>query len=318
MKKIKSTIWAVLVVALALTGCKKEETTTPTTPNIVQLAQSNPNLSSLVAAVQKAGLVDALSASGTFTVFAPTNAAFATFLSDNGFASLNDVPVDVLRSVLLNHVLAVKKKAADISTGYVKTIGKYGTTDSYIDMYISKTSGVKINGIANVVTADVEASNGVVHVIDKVIPLPTVVTFAVADPTFSTLVAALTDSRISSANLVSTLSGTGPFTVFAPTNAAFTSLLSELSLSGLSDIPAATLEAVLKYHVVSGANVLASSLTNGQVVTTVQGGTFTINLTGGAKITDAHTPARIANIVVTDVQASNGVVHVLDKVILPN
>ncbi len=119
-----------------------------------------------------------------------------------------------------------------------------------------------------------------------------------------------------SANLVSTLNGTGPFTVFAPTNAAFTSLLDELDVTtGLPGIGASTLESVLKYHVVAGANVLAGSLTEGQIVTTFLDQTFKIGLTGGPKITDAST--RVSNIIVTDVQASNGVIHVIDKVLLP-
>lgn len=309
MKKIRLTLLSIIAAAFLIVSCTKEDQ-----KNIVDLAKDNPNLSSLVAALQRAGLDDDLSASGNFTVFAPTNAAFAAFLSANGFANLDSVPVALLQKVLLNHVLGSKKMAADITTGYVKTIGKYGATSSYIDMYLSKTTGVKINGESNVTTADVEATNGVVHVVDKVISLPTVVTFATADPTFSKLVAAVTDARIASANLVSTLSGDGPFTVFAPTNAAFDSLFTELSVSGLEGIGASTLEAVLKYHVVSG-NILAGSLTDEQVVTTVLGSTFTVDLTGGAKIKDGR--SRTSNIIVTDVQANNGVVHVIDKVILP-
>jgi uncharacterized surface protein with fasciclin (FAS1) repeats len=103
--------------------------------------------------------------------------------------------------------------------------------------------------------------------------------------------------------------------VFAPTNAAFAALLTELGLTSLDQVDNATLNAVLQYHVVNGANVLASSLTNGQVVTTFGAGTFTINLTGGAKILDAK--GRTTNIIITDVQGSNGVVHAVDKVLLP-
>jgi uncharacterized surface protein with fasciclin (FAS1) repeats len=114
---------------------------------------------------------------------------------------------------------------------------------------------------------------------------------------------------------VTVLSGTGPFTVFAPTNAAFTALLAELGVAGLNDIPAATLDAVLQYHVVNGANVLSTQLTDEQVVTSLEGTSFRIDLTGGAKIVDAND--RVANIIITDVQASNGVVHAIDKVILP-
>lgn len=102
--------------------------------------------------------------------------------------------------------------------------------------------------------------------------------------------------------------------MFAPTNAAFQSLLTELGASSVADIPAATLEEVLKYHVVNG-KVSVASLTEGQVVTTLQGGTFTIGLSGGAKITDAQ--SRVSNITAADLKATNGKIHVVDKVLLP-
>lgn len=145
-------------------------------------------------------------------------------------------------------------------------------------------------------------------------PTQTITQIASGDTTFSILVSALTDSRLSQ-NYATVLSGTGPYTVFAPTNNAFRSLLTELGATSLNDIPAATLEAVLQYHVVSG-KVMAGSLTEGQVVTPLlTGKTFTIGLSGGAKITDGN--ARVANITATDIEATNGVVHVIDKVILP-
>lgn len=292
-----------------------DEDTTPQQKNIVELAQSNADLSSLVAAVQRAGLVDELSStSANYTVFAPTNAAFAAFLSANGFASLEDVPVELLTQVLLNHVIGTEKKAAGLTTGYVNTLATFGSTNANLSLYVSTANGVKLNGGPSVIIADVDASNGVVHVVDAVIGLPTVVTYAISNPEFSTLVAALTAPGLTT-NFVEVLSGNGPFTVFAPNNAAFNSLLAELGVSSLSQVDAATLEQVLLYHVL-GANVRAGSLSEGQVATTLQGGTITIGLAGGAKITDEN--GRISNIVATDVQGANGVVHVIDKVILPN
>lgn len=300
-----------LALSTTFTSCDKDE---DEQKNIVDLAISNSDLSSLVAAVQRAGLVDALSdASANYTVFAPTNAAFAAFLSANGFASVNDVPVDVLSNLLLNHVIGTEVKAADVTTGYVNTLANYGTTMSNVDMFINTANGVVINGGSNVVTTDLDASNGVVHIVDAVIGIPVIPTFAVANPDFSILVQALTRSDLS-ANYATVLSGTGPFTVFAPTNDAFVALLAELNVASLNDIDAATLETVLTYHVANG-NVLAGSLTEGQVVTSLQTGTFTIGLSGGAKITDGA--GRMSNIIATDIQGSNGVVHAIDKVLLP-
>nr|HQD45024.1 fasciclin domain-containing protein [Kaistella sp.] len=184
-----------------------------------------------------------------------------------------------------------------------------------LSMYIDTTSGVKINGISSVTKTDINASNGVIHKVDKVIGLPTVVTHALANPNFSSLVSALTRSDMP--NFAGILSGTAssPFTVFAPTNSAFTSLLTELSLPNLAAVPKSTLENVLKYHVVAGANVLSTDITNNMNVTTFQGGTFKITTTGGVKITDANN--RVSNVIATDVQCSNGVIHAIDKVLLP-
>ncbi|MGZ5264990.1 MAG: fasciclin domain-containing protein, partial [Kaistella sp.] len=184
-----------------------------------------------------------------------------------------------------------------------------------LSMYINTDSGVKINGISTVTKTDINATNGVIHKVDKVIGLPTVVTHAIANPNFTSLVAALTRSDMP--NFAGILSGTAssPFTVFAPTNAAFTSLLTELSLANLAAVPTATLENVLKYHVVAGANVASTDITNNMNVTTFQGGAFKITTTGGVKITDANN--RVSNVVATDVQCSNGIIHVIDKVLIP-
>lgn len=310
MKKLLFSLVLALGATLAFTACKDDD---DDPKNIVEVAQGNSNLSTLVAAVQRAGLVDALSGTDKLTVFAPTNAAFTTLLTSLGFTKLEDVPVDVLKNILLNHVVSGEVRSTALTTGYVETLLPFGTTSSYLNNYVDLTSGVKIGG-SSVTTADVSASNGVVHIIDKVIVPPTVVNQALNNPNFSTLVAALTRPDLG-VDYVTILSGTGPFTVFAPTNAAFTALLAELGVANLNAIPAATLNAVLQYHVVNGANVLSTQLTNQQVVTTFGGSTFKIDLTGGAKIVDAKN--RTSNIIVTDVQGSNGVVHAIDKVILP-
>lgn len=308
MKKIKQ-FAMIAFVAMGMIACDSDDESTPAPQTITDIAVANPNFSSLVAALERTGLDDVLDAAGSYTVFAPTNDAFATFL--NG-ASVNDVPVDVLTNVLLNHVVAGTVESSQLTTGYISTLAKRTpSATNTMSMYVSTASGVRLNGVSTVTSANINASNGVIHVVDAVIGLPTVVTFATADPNFSSLVGALTSEG--QPDFVSILSGEGPFTVFAPTNDAFTSLNTELAAIPL--VPTtAQLTAVLQYHVVSG-NILSSSLTNNQMVTTLQGGSFTIGLTGGAKITDAN--ARVSNIIAVDVQANNGVIHVIDKVLLP-
>ena len=279
-------------------------------------AVATPNLSILVQALVKAELATTLKGAGPFTVFAPTNEAFTAFLATTPYATINDVPKEALTQILLNHVVTGSVKSTDLTTGYIKTLAKgSASTTNNLSMYVNITAGVKLNGVATVTTPDIMASNGVIHIVDKVIALPTIVTHAAANANFSTLVSVL--NRSGEPNFITALSGTGPFTVFAPTNGAFTALNTELAPSGIAGVSAANLTKVLQYHVVSPANVLAASLTEGQVVTPilVPAQTFTIQLSGGAKIKDARN--RISNIIITDVQCSNGVIHAVDKVLLP-
>lgn len=316
MKNIFKVFSVALAIGFAVVSCNDNEDEPVMSQTIYAIASRDADLSSLKTAVDKAGLAATLDAQGTFTVFAPSNAAFTTFLKANGFASLNDVPAAALKEILLNHVLAKSVKSTELTTGYVSTLAKGGaSTTRNLSMFINTASGVKINGISNVTKADILSTNGVIHKTDAVIGLPTIVTHALANPNFSSLVAALTRSDMP--DFVGILSGTAssPFTVFAPTNAAFTSLLGELSIPNLAAIPKPVLERALKYHVVAGANVASTDLMNNMIVTTFETGTFKINTTAGAKITDANN--RVSNIILTNVQCTNGIVHAIDKVLLP-
>jgi len=298
-------------------SCKDDDSVidpAPSIDNIVDLAQSDAQFSSLVAALQRADLVSTLEGTGPFTVFAPTNDAFANFLSLNNFASLEDVPVDALTQVLLNHVVGGTVRSTDLTQGYVGTSSTNAPGGNNLSTFVDLTDGVLLNGNATVVTPDLTAPNGVVHAVNAVIASPTVVTHALSNPDFSNLVAALTTTGLMT-NFVEVLSGEGPFTVFAPTNAAFQALLdSNPEWNSLADIDVSTLEAVLLYHAVSGANVLAGDLSDGMSVSAL-GGDFTISLDGGASI--QTTSGGSSNIIATDVQGTNGVVHAIDAVLIP-
>jgi uncharacterized surface protein with fasciclin (FAS1) repeats len=315
MKTLSKLKFAIIIFGLTFSSFSCNDDDNPVVDNtITGIAKTNPNLSILVQALVKADLATTLQGVGPFTVFAPTDAAFTAFLKTTPYATLNDVPKEVLTQILLNHVVSGNVKSTDLTTGYIKTLAK-GTASSSnnLSMFVNTASGVKLNGVATVTTANVMASNGVIHVVDKVIGLPTIVTHATANPNFTSLVGALTSAG--QPDFVSILSGTGPYTVFAPTNDAFTALNTELAPSGIAGVSTANLTKVLTYHVANG-NVLAASLTEGQMVSTLQTPQkFTIQLTGGAKIKDANN--RISTIVATDVQCSNGVIHVLNKVLLP-
>lgn len=309
-KLIKLTL---LVVSSTLMFSCSDDDSTADNNSIADIASGNSNFSVLVDALGRANLVSTLDQSGSFTVFAPTNDAFQSFLSAKGFSSLNDVPVDVLRQILLNHVVSGTNLSGSLQTGYVKTLalGSASTTNN-LSMFVNVTnSGVRLNGVASVTTADIRASNGVIHVVDAVIDLPTIVTHATANPNFSTLVGALTSTG--QPDFVGILSGNtnAPFTVFAPSNDAFARFENQ-NPGTLASLTPAQLTAVLTYHVVTGANVLSTEIPSGPI-TTFETGTFTVN---GTTITDEA--GRQTNIVAVDVQAANGVIHVLDNVILPN
>jgi uncharacterized surface protein with fasciclin (FAS1) repeats len=306
----------IALFAIFTVSCDDDDNNVVVDNTITGKATATANLSILVQALVKVDLATTLKGAGPYTVFAPTNDAFTAFLATTPYATINDVPKEALTQILLNHVVTGAVKSTDLTTGYIKTLAKgTASTSNTLSMYVNTATGVKLNGVATVTTADIMASNGVVHIVDKVIDLPTIVTHAAANANFSTLVSVL--NRSGQPNFITALSATGPFTVFAPTNAAFTALNTELAPGGIAGVSAANLTKVLQYHVVSPANVLAASLTEGQVVTPIltPAQTFTIQLTGGAKIKDANN--RISNIIITDVQCSNGVIHAIDKVLLP-
>ena len=300
------------------TACNNDDDTPePVEPNtIVDYVLGDDNFSLLRDAVVKAELDGVLSGEGPFTVFAPDNDAFQAFLNALGTNTIENTPKDALVAVLTNHVLSGDVKSGSLSTGYYPTLSASGFGDATTSVFINLDGGVTINGAAKVTAADVDVDNGVIHVIDQVIALPTIVTFALADPNFSSLVSALTATGLTT-NFVEVLSGEGPFTVFAPTNAAFQALLdSNPDWNSVADIPVALLETVLLYHVTGAGNVRSADLVDDMMVTTLASGeTFSIDL-------DTTPPTIIAGgntaqIIATDVQAVNGVIHAIDTVILP-
>ncbi|OEY72619.1 fasciclin domain-containing protein [Salegentibacter salarius] len=286
------------------------------TNTIADFVAGNEDYSSLLAALEATGLTSTFTGTDIYTVFAPNNAAFTAFLNDNGFNSLDEVPEALLTQVLLNHVQMGEIMSTDLTTGYIPSMAVWGASEEPLSMYINTDDSVMINGVASVTSADIEADNGIIHAVDAVIGLPNITTFATADPNFDILVQALT--REESFTYVETLmmsEDPAPFTVFAPTNDAFVALLDELELGALGDIPTETLEATLAYHVVAGANVRSGDLTDDMDVTTLEGGDFTVNLGDNVTITDEN--ERTATVIAADVQATNGVIHALDTVLLP-
>jgi len=293
-KAVAVTLMAAAIIMTAV-SCSEKDDPVPEpadeTLDIVETAiSSNPDeFNALVEAVIAADLVNTLKGDGPFTVFAPTDAAFAKLGIDLSMLSKEE-----LTDILLYHVVAGSVKSTDLSNGFVETAGGYS-------IEINIDNGTMIN-TANVITADVMATNGIIHVIDEVLlpPSEDIVEKALSfnPEEFNTLVSAVVQ-----ADLVSTLKSEGPFTVFAPTDAAFAALgvdLASLSKEELTNI--------LLYHVVEGI-VFSSDLSEGSVPT-ANGASIAVSLDSGVKINDS-------NVIIANVQTTNGVIHVIDKVLIP-
>ncbi len=304
---------------------------------IVEIAVETDDLSLLVGALQQAdaGLVETLSGDGPFTVFAPTNDAFVALLGALGddYNSLSDFDTaeekELLVKVLTYHVVSgTAAFSTDLSNGQmIQTVQGENVGINIKDGTVHVEDATDEN--ASVVLPNVEASNGVVHVINKVLlpqevldilnpPTPNIVGLAQSVPDLSLLVDALIQAD---AGLVDVLSGDGPFTVFAPTNAAFADLLDALgpdynSLADFdTDAEKELLATVLTYHVVAGAAVASGDLTDHQELVTVQGESLFALTSHGIRIRDRSTTD--ANVALADQIASNGIVHVVNKVLLP-
>jgi transforming growth factor-beta-induced protein len=260
--------------------------------------------SSLVAALSKANLVPALNdITKTYTVFAPTNDAFNELLMKLG-VGLKDLSAETLAPILLYHVIDGYVPSSAVGAGYVPTLSKaFGKS---LSLQLSVTGGVKLNNTVNVVATDVVATNGIIHVIDGVLLPQNVVEMAQQNGIFSTLVLA-----VIKADLAGTLSGAGPFTIFAPTNDAFAALFATLGVSGINALSKEALTPILLAHVVSG-NVQSGSLASGVVPTLNSSKSLNV-VVGGTSVTIDGS----VKVVKADLQGNNGVIHVIDKVILP-
>merc|ERR1712176_177047 len=261
----------------------------------------------LVDLVVQADLVDTLSGPGPLTVFAPTNEAFAKLPTDVVTFLTADENKETLSKVLKYHVVAGEVMSTDLVAGEVGTVAGE-------NVMVSLDNGVMIND-STVTAADITASNGVIHVIDTMLipeevsqmlapPMPNLVEIAQGNEDFSTLV-----DLVVKADLVDTLSGPGPFTVFAPTNEAFANLSAEVAFFLTADENKETLSKVLTYHVVAG-EVMSTDLVAGEVGT-VEGENVKVSLDNGVMINDSTVTS-------ADVKSSNGVLHVIDTVLIPD
>jgi transforming growth factor-beta-induced protein len=324
MRKIALTL--VLLAALVVSAIP----TFAQQGTVVDVVVASDSFSTLEAAVISAGLADTLAGPGPFTVFAPTDGAFQTLLTNLGVTAEELLAnQSLLTTVLLYHVVPGEVTSSDIvaagGLGAVTTVGGELLSVDLVDGKVNFNNGQAIVSIA-----DVQVSNGVIHIIDNVLlppsvtgtavtttvqtaatPTPNIVEAAASISDFSTLVAA-----VQAAGLVDTLSGPGPFTVFAPTNGAFQTLLNDLGVSAEELLAnEALLTQVLLYHVVPGA------VSSGDIV--AAGGLGDVATAGGQTVNIQVIDGKVnfnngaAIVILPDLQVSNGIIHVIDNVLLP-
>ena len=312
LNKATRNLWKVLsLVAVIgfLSACSDDDDDTPAASNtVVDLAQSNADLSILVEAILKVdGLAETLSdANGNYTVFAPTNDAFSALLATVGQSSLDDIPVSVLERILSYHVVAGNALAStDLSDGQTANTTLTGES---IAVSISGST-VQINS-SNVITADVQGSNGIVHVVDAVLvpSLEASIVNTVVEPAyFNANFSILTEAVVTAGLLETLIDGTANFTVFAPTNDAFTAA----GITSLDGLTADDLTPILTYHVLDSEVKAADLPATGSAVTTL-GGDFYLSINDNGVFINGST-----QVTATDVDQDNGVVHVIDRTLVP-
>ena len=316
---IAGTIFAFLVTI----SCSNPSDEIKQKSTVLELINSQPNLSMYKNAIEIAGLNSYLSATN-YTYFMPTNAAFQQFLTDNSYTLLTDVPVPILKGIMLNHFMSGLQKSINLYSGYFSTLA-IGTASASnnLSLYVSSTSNIiMLNGTAKIITPDIIASNGVIHVIDNVLILPTILSHLTANANFTDLLSALTlqNQSLPLNYFKNTLSDANTKTFFAPTNDAFSSFNTEFGFTANNPVAAPIQNQILRYHIAIGTNYIFNSFVNNQTIATNQGTNLLIQLSINSfenyvKLQDAN--GRQASISYKNVQCSNGLIHIIDKVLKP-
>jgi uncharacterized surface protein with fasciclin (FAS1) repeats len=310
------TIVALTVMAFGSASAADEAGSGVFVPNIMDIAAADDRFDTLEAAVKAANLADALAAPGNLTVFAPTDDAFAALPAELINSLLAD-PSGALTQILLYHVVP-----GSFDSGAVLATPSLDTLQGG-ELAVSLRNGKPYVNDSQIVITDIQAKNGIIHVIDAVLVpdvtlpsadaammmdnsnLPTIAEIAIADGRFNTLVAAL-----SAAGLAETFLQPGNYTVFAPTDAAFAALPAGTVEALLAD-PTGDLTTILLYHVVNDS-LSRDQIATDDYITTMEGRPLTVNR-DGSSIIDING----AKLLITNIQASNGIIHAIDTVLIP-
>ncbi|UFH53853.1 fasciclin domain-containing protein [Spirosoma sp. KNUC1025] len=320
-------------LTLAFTACKKEDSAPPTVQTITEQINTNSKFTLLKAALAKSGLDVTLGSAGTYTLLAPTDDAFKAFgLSSEAVIGL--APAELVKSVMQYHVLGTKLESSAIPSAINSPqqtqfpLGSvYFSKPVAVTTSAGSTTTVSVNG-AHVLENGTQASNGIIYPIDRILlppvygDIPTTISqiptiYALLAPTAGVSFKLLQQAVAKvGTGISSALTATGPLTVFAPTDNAFKA--SGFDSTAIAKAPVATLAAVLSYHVLNNNRAYTPILTNGSSLTTLQGGTITVGTsTTATTVTGKSNGGTASNIIGPDVTASNGVIQIIDRLLLP-
>lgn len=281
-------------------------------PTVFEIIENSDEHTILEQALIDAGLVEVLN-SGVFTVFAPTDDAFNTI-------DLTGLTDDDIRNILLNHVITGNVTSTDLANAYYKTnaIETYSGENNQIDVFINVDGGILLNGISTVSLEDLAASNGTVHIVDVVVAIPNLAMLAEANPKLSNLVAALVQENLLQTLELDASTPPAPLTLFAPDDDGFQNFLDEDDDDGFETIDDILnfpqLDEVLSYHVLSGA-VRENQIEDDDMFSTLQGENIKFTTVDTLTVTDQNN--RVIPVKTTDITGSNGVIHVLENILLP-
>lgn len=327
MKTLKLRVLALIAfLGIGLISCNDDEPTplgipNPAASNVIAQMSVIPELSTMLLALDKTGLKQTLASTDQYTVYAPSNAAFTAFLTANSFANLDAVPTAVLKNLLLNHIINGRIAIDGIDSNLYKTLGNYpGTTRSSWMAFNGGSAKLNNDATVSATIRNVNASNGILHVMNKVVKFATVADLVLGTPNLSTLGDFVTNGN--NADVVTALTAPTAKTVFAPSNAAFAAATKNTApigfLVGNTSIP--NVNALLKYHVTTG-NRTASTLMNNNIVNTLftmpTQRTIQISNSGGTISLIDSGPTTNAKVTKADVEGSDGVIHIIDAVLNP-
>ncbi len=312
--------FTLLALLLTLMACNNDDDDFgfPERDNMIEFASSEGNYDIVLEALDVMNLTNTVANISPITFFAPNDAAFEAYLAAAGVSSVAELDQDTLGDLLTNHIIAGDFRTTTLQSGYYSTISSIRFDQAIPSLaYLSVESGVRLNGKALVIDADNAVENGFLQGIDQIASPATILTFATLDPDFDSLEVALTRSDLDT-DFVAELSKPGPYTVFAPSNEAFdTLLMNNPDWTAIQDIPAETLEKVLRLHVSTTENLRSNQLFNGRIINTIASEeTLLVDITSIAE-PQIVASGNTSTLSILDIQAENGVIHILNKVLLP-